>query len=213
MKKLIKKFFAKKGKTRKTKGQSLVEITLTFPLLLIMLSGLVEFGFMLNYYLSLTDATRETARFFSNFDPFDEFGNDDLNGFYAPAADFLLNNLEPANSADTSRKIALDITTDDVVISVFSVSNGTISRRFPNMNGGEYRYYDNVVSRFSNAEVESRLEATAPDTGILLVEVYYDYWQVLGLPWLAPFLSDPVTLYGYTMMPLSAAEPTPTPRP
>jgi len=97
----IKKFFSKKEKSKKTKGQSLVEITLTFPVLLLLLSGMVEFGFMLNYYLSLTDSSRETARFFSNFDPFDETGQDDLAGFYAPAANFLLNNLEPVNSNDT----------------------------------------------------------------------------------------------------------------
>ena len=210
MKNKLKKFFAKKTNKRKTKGQSLVEVALTFPLMLMMLSGLIEFGFMLNYYLSLTDASRETARFFSNFDPFDENGQDNINGFYAPAAAFLLNNLEPVDSNDTSRKIALDTTVDDVVISVFSASGGTVTR-YPHINQGEYRHNNNVASRFSTLEVESRLVDTAPDTGILLVEIFYDYHQVLKLPWLAPFLPDPVTLYGYTMMPLSAAEPTPTP--
>lgn len=200
-----------RNKRNKAKGQSLVEITLTFPVLLLLLSGLVEFGFMLNYYLSLNDASRETARLFSNFDPFDEAGQDNLTGFYAPAADFLLNNLEPINSNDTSRKIDLDPNADDVIISVFSVSNG-VPTRYPRVNGGEYRKYDNHVSLFDNAEVESRLIDTAPDTGVLLVEVFYDYHQVLKLPWLA-FIPDPMTLHGYTMMPLSAAEPTPTPVP
>ncbi|MCI0807190.1 MAG: pilus assembly protein, partial [Chloroflexi bacterium] len=32
------------------KGQSLVEITIMLPVLLLMLSGLVEFGFLLNTY-------------------------------------------------------------------------------------------------------------------------------------------------------------------
>lgn len=210
----IKKFFSRKGKRKKTKGQSLVEITLTFPILLLLLSGMVEFGFMLNYYLSLTDASRETARFFSNFDPFlrNEDGDivdDDLAGFYAPAASFLLDNLEPVNTDDTSRKIDLDPAADDVIISVFSISNG-IPTRYPNINNGEYREFDNYVSRFDNAEVTSRLVDTAPNTGVLLVEVFYDYHQVLKLPWLA-FIPDPVALYGYTMMPLSAAEPTPIP--
>ena len=33
------------------------------PILLMLLSGVIEFGFMLNYYLDVIDATRETARF------------------------------------------------------------------------------------------------------------------------------------------------------
>ena len=212
MKDKLKKLFSKKEKTRKQKGQSLVEVALVFPLLLMMLSGLIEFGFMLNFYLSLTDSSRETARFFSNFDPFDDNGHDDINGFYEPAAVFLLENLQPINSSDTSRKILLDPGADDVIISVISVSSGNVSR-YPHINGGEYRKYGNEVSRFSNADIKARLVDSAPDTGILLVEVLYNYHQVMALPWLSPFLPDPVMLHGYTMMPLSAAEPTPTPRP
>lgn len=209
MKEKIKNLFAKKEKTQKMKGQSLVEITLTLPILLMLLSGLIEFGFMLNFYLSLTDSTRETARFFSNFDPFDEKGKDAITDYYAPAADFLLDNLQPKTANDTSRKIGLDPDADDVIISVFSVSAGKVTRH-PKSLGGEYSVYDNDDSNFSNTEIEARLISTAPDTGILLVEVFYDYYQIMGLPWLA-FLPDPIVLHGYTMMPLVAAEPTPIP--
>jgi hypothetical protein len=51
-----------------SKGQSLVEITLLFPILLILLSGLVEFGFALNEYLTIQDAVRNAARFASDSD-------------------------------------------------------------------------------------------------------------------------------------------------
>ena len=37
------------------RGQSLVEFTILLPVLLIMISGLIEFGFMLNYYLDLIE--------------------------------------------------------------------------------------------------------------------------------------------------------------
>lgn len=53
---------------KRIKGQSLVEITLLFPVLLIMLSGLLEFGFLLNEYLTLQDAVRNAARFSSDSD-------------------------------------------------------------------------------------------------------------------------------------------------
>ncbi len=54
----------------KSRGQSLVEIAITLPLLLMLFSSMVEFGFMLNYYMALIDATRYAAREYSNGDPF-----------------------------------------------------------------------------------------------------------------------------------------------
>lgn len=50
----------------KSRGQSMVELALLFPVLLILLSGLIEFGFILNEYLSLMDAARNAARFASD---------------------------------------------------------------------------------------------------------------------------------------------------
>ncbi|NOH03534.1 MAG: hypothetical protein HND47_17015 [Chloroflexi bacterium] len=77
-------------KWHKTRAQSLVEFAITLPIILILLSGVVEFGFALNYYLSLLDATREAARFFSDQDPFTRDGGGaitgDDNNFYASAA-------------------------------------------------------------------------------------------------------------------------------
>jgi hypothetical protein len=226
----------------KSKGQSLVEIAIAFPFILMLLSGLVEFGFMLNFYLSLLDATRESARIFSNFDPFedgmklgncqcpatlcpDEAAEDRIDvdcdkiTFYQGAAGMVLDTLQPRDlngdgiidaqerNRDSSRRVILDRTADDVIVSVFSVgAGGTL--RYPETNGGEYRWFNNLASRLSVDEINNRLIAGAPDTGILLVEVFYNYHQVLGLPWLAPFLPDPVLLHAYTFMPLPAAEPT-----
>ncbi len=45
----------------KTQGQSMVELALLFPLLLILLSGVIEFGFILNQYLTVMDAARNAA--------------------------------------------------------------------------------------------------------------------------------------------------------
>ena len=59
----------RKQKPQKRRGQSLVEFTVLLPLLLMMISGLIEFGFMLNYYLDMIDAAREAARFAADDDP------------------------------------------------------------------------------------------------------------------------------------------------
>lgn len=51
------------------KGQSLVELTLTMPIFLVMLLGLVEIGWLANNYLTLIDVTREAGRVGSTRDP------------------------------------------------------------------------------------------------------------------------------------------------
>ena len=51
---------------RKSKGQGLIETALIIPVLLIVLSGLLEFGFLLNDYLAMQDAARNAARFASD---------------------------------------------------------------------------------------------------------------------------------------------------
>ena len=224
----------RKGLSR-ARGQSLVEIAIALPVLLILLSGMIELGFMLNYYLSLLDSTREAARLYSNFDPFedgykigdctcsqedcpDEDPADsadadcDRNNFYQGVAGIVVDSLQPASAEDTSRKIVLDSASDDVVISVFSV-DGTHVVRFPSGTGGAYHWFNNQPSAFTDAEIISRLIGTAPPTGILLVEVFYNYHQVLALPWITIFIPNPTMLHAYTMMPLSAAEPTPPPSP
>ena len=48
---------------RGRRGQSLVEFSLVLPILLIMVFGIIDFGLGLRSYISLTNATREGARF------------------------------------------------------------------------------------------------------------------------------------------------------
>lgn len=45
------------------KGQSLVEFSIILPLLLLVVMGIVEFGMMLNSYLTINNAAREGARY------------------------------------------------------------------------------------------------------------------------------------------------------
>jgi hypothetical protein len=63
------------GKAVDQKGQSLVELTLTMPILLIMLLGLVEVGWLANNYLTLIDVTRSAGRWGSNHHPEDLWAN------------------------------------------------------------------------------------------------------------------------------------------
>jgi len=61
-----------------------------------------------------------------------------------------------------------------------------------------------------NALLQSRLSTNAPATGLLIVEVFYHYAQLLKLPVFTSVIPDPIPIHTYTIMPLSASEPTPT---
>ena len=97
-----------------------------------------------------------------------------------------------------------DTTNDDVIITAFGASSGNVVR-FP--SSGSYQLYNNETPVFSNTAIESLLDSGAPNAGILLVEVHYNYHQVLRLPWLLLFVPDPFIMRAYTMMPLAAAQP------
>ncbi len=207
----------------------MVEIAIAFPVLIILFSGMIEFGFVLNYYLSLLDGTREAARFYSNNDPFEigePLGNCqcpggpgqlcqgelpadtadadcDRQSFYVAATAMALSSIQPADADDTSRRITLDPARDDVIVTVVSVAGNTITRYLGGT--GVYRQYGNYETPFTDAYIQSLLVAGAPCTGILIVEVFYNYDSILKLPWLAPLF--PALLHTYTVMPLIAAEP------
>jgi TadE-like protein len=214
MKKLLEKLFVLfKPQSRQTKaihksrGQSLVEFAIAFPVIIMLFSGVIEFGFILNYYLSLLDATREAARFYSTQDPWDPDPNTARNEtywFYADTAAMVKDAVEPRNVNDTSRKIVLNSTTDDVIVTVYSMC-GTNVYSFPNAGG--YRLYGNKTSVFTNASMAASRLSGAPNAGVLLVEIHYNYRQVLALPWLTVFLSNPLPLRSYTIMPLRSAVP------
>ena len=189
---------------RREKGQSFVELSLVVIFLMIFVAGIVEFGFMLNDYLNLVDASREAVRYSSNFDPFIyDSGTKTLDeNFFDQTFQLTEQFLAPV-VLDPSKG-------DDIVVSFFSVADG-FYERYPN-DQGRSRYL-NQVSKFSNEDIKNRLDSSAPPTGVLLVEIFYHDPQVLKLPIFTVFVRDPIPLYVYAIMPLAAAEPIPTPGP
>ena len=103
------------------------------PILLILLSGLFEFGFMFNHYLAVLDAARNAARFSS--DSYYATTSADTScatiDFYRQAACEAMANLEneeptitlclPTSPASEHCDPADWATMDDIIISVFSV--------------------------------------------------------------------------------------------
>ena len=222
-----------KARAGKEGGQSFVELALIIPVLLVVLAGLTEVGFFMFAYLNALDLTREAARFASTRDfKVQELGDPDpshlpmsactdsvLHYYYDTACFFVDPQLNPYLPLDPNNY-------DDVTISVFSVNdNNTINQRFPTPSGVWSLYNNNwqkdcdgnVVTTtpdFTNAEIQSDFLSNAPHSkGLVLVEVYYCYHQVLNLPFISQFISNPLRLHTYSIMPAPEAIPTPTPIP
>lgn len=208
----------RKGNGRKTRAQSLVEVAIAFPVLIILFSGVIEFGFILNYYLSLLDATRESARLYSGADPFLADGTSDNEDFYYQAAVLVRRTLDPSYEPLTDtfdpdyrgRRIVLDPAVDDVIVSVYGANeSGVILWR----GAGVYHLFPpgsasgHYPSIFTVEDIEDTRVDGAPNAGILLVEVHYNYHHVLNLPWMTAVISNPLHLQAYTIMPIRAAEP------
>ncbi len=221
------------------RGQSLVEIAIILPVLLMLITSLTEFGFGLLEYLGIQDGVRNAARYASD-NAYNSYDNDmdcvTTRDFYRQTACLvnqelrqerplvhLNDNGTPANFNDDY----LDpLHGDDIIVSAFGMLEGTgVTARFPGAYGDQGWSYAldingqrNAVSAFSSAQVNTfwlNTDTTyghlTPNTGLVIVEVFYHYDQKLKLPWITAFVPDPLPLHFYTVMSLSSAEPTPTP--
>jgi hypothetical protein len=198
-----------KRQAGRASGQSMVEFLVVLPILLIMISGLIEFGFLLNYYLDLIDGARDGARFGANVDP---LLPDQTPPFLDCVNTTYYYRLVPCVVTQSlAPQVVLDPTTDDIVLSSFAVAGGVVTARFPDADG--WSLTGHHVSEFTTAEINAMLDPAAPNTGLVLVEVFYDYNMVMALPWITAFVPNPVVLHAYTIMPNTYVEPTPPPSP
>ncbi len=264
------------------RGQSLLEMTLVLPILLLLFAGMIELGAYANAYLIILDATREAARYGSDLDPYitaqepfdpqagnpsfpdvrppglggsmtvqdlreDYCARDTVNYYYVVTC-LALQNI-PLGQFDPITN------TDDIVVTVVGFDdNGKIAHRwplvqtgganpplpYPNPSDQGYHYQgvnDDIVnsscsaaqldkcrcwslfgvrsSQFDNARIENLLQqhSGAPAGGMVIVEVFYGHPHLIGLFNVGDFIPDPIQIHSYTVFPVPAAEPTPTPPP
>ncbi|MFQ5943582.1 MAG: TadE family protein [Anaerolineales bacterium] len=203
------------------RAQSLVEFSIMLPVLLIMLSGVIEMGFMLNSYLDVIDAARETARFAANDDPIR--ADSDGSPLY-PNPNFYLRVFSLAKESLKSGSdgridwnpspappLPCDPVEGDVVVSSFAVLGAAVEDRFPLGAPNGQSMCGNYISKFTYARGDPIYTSAAINSGLVVVEIFYEYDQVLALPWITAFVPDPVTLYAYSFMPNINVEPTSTP--
>ncbi len=214
-----------------SKGQSFVELSLVVLLLMLLLAGIAEFGVLLNRYLNLMDGAREAARFNSNYNPFCPEDSTDPGcpagtitpDYFKSTACEALQVIKPIQMESSKG--------DDVVVSFFTVEGGTITGRYPVADGengwswaenGDFIDENpncdiegtgtrNANSKQTIADVQARLDPTAPDVSVSLVEIFYNYPQTLRAPFYEQFFPDPIPVYTYAVMPIKNVTPPSSP--
>lgn len=211
-------FKIKKAFSRKPKAQSMVEFAIALPVLLILLTGMVEFGFMLNTYLSIQDAARTTARRYSTINPFNADGSDNL-VFYQDTALYAVELMAPSSDPQ-SRQIVLEDGRDNILISLIGVevdesTDPDAIASITRYSGGEfYKLFSGTspATTYSDSNITAFLTTGGgepADAGLLIVEIYYGYEGTLNLPWTRPLFSpgNPSMLYVSVVMPTIYAKP------
>jgi hypothetical protein len=209
----LKFFFSQK---QRNKGQSFVELAIILSVLLFLLVGMVEFGYLLNQYATLVEGAREGARFGSS-GKIDPYIRTTLpyteNGAFFEAVDCIIEGSHGQNCASNTinngalEPIVLDPARDDVIITFYRVVNGGINQTF----GPWHRYGSGKTPKITTADVQRSLKASAPDSGVLVVEIFYSNHQLIKFPIFTNVFPDPIDLNTYVIMPLALAKPTPIP--
>jgi hypothetical protein len=111
-------------------------------------------------------------------------------------------NWTPTDPADCST------VNGDIVVSGLAFVNNSILIRLPNDNVGASNCpLNGYQTKLSDADINAKMDVTSIDnSGAVMVEIYYEYEMVLGLPWITAFVPDPVVLHSYTIMPNTYAE-------
>jgi hypothetical protein len=238
------------------KGQSLVEMALITPLLLLLFIGVLEVGWAIRGYIVLLNADREATRFAARGQYLD-FSKTERNAIgYGYVLSHTLDSL--------AQQLSFDVISDQpngtLIISHFLVDTGKPCADPPcnddcaadhnNHHGGcdcttpdrreeDYPYDDLILqpgvsgyehfaalygtsrpSRIDSTELVAQLKEqndafncslNAKDSSVpwstnsvVVVEAYYDQQQLLGVPLVSNYFTDPVPLYVHTMMRITA---------
>lgn len=177
------------GKTKRRRGQSLVELALLLPVLVLLLSVVVEAGLALNAWVRVTTAARDATRFALD------------QGRPGDTVSLVLYKLKGVDFG-SSRELTGSLNIDIFRIQGSTTPTGTIPPdashwkpdQIYNGNGS-----NGDTASVTRSMVESRLQyagGSAADITFVIVEVDFKYTPVLG-SLLAPGTKLPMTSYSF----------------
>jgi hypothetical protein len=214
----------KKWRLRRDEGQSLVEMAMTLPLLLLMFVGLIEIGAALRDYLIVVNANREGTRFAARGYWFDsEESREEIFNRVIAAAGIeqrggdLVQFLRPEIIGDLPANTCMSITYVQVPAQAVFLEDGVTrqlvdqpaSASGPWFRGcpdspatvdidlGELEAANREFNRKYFVEDPLLDQPSADD--FVIVEIWFDHEQLLKVP-LFGFLPDEFTLYARSQM-------------
>jgi hypothetical protein len=205
----------KKWQLRRDEGQSLVEMAITLPLLLVMFIGLIEIGYVLRNYLIVVNANREGARFAARGRWFEEdswyqiakrvvsAGGSDGNN-EVPVLRTQGYGEYPGNTKIFVTYIEVPSQVDDTGGMIIEPTNWT-------------RWVSGTLEYDSEIDADALAEAArqanfnfnqqflgqldiASEDNFVVVETWYEHEQLLKLPIFTEILPEIVPLYAQTTM-------------
>jgi hypothetical protein len=209
------------------RGQSLVEMALIAPLLLLMFLGVVEVGWALRNFIVVQNGTREAARFaargryldFSKILP-EEIGYPSVlqHELDSIAGQVPLSVAGSPNGTVIISHILVDTgkcgggTDDDLILTPATPGYGhfLVAYGQPRPSLVNFRTEAERM-RQENEAFNCDLAAAAPSgdyipsvNSAVIVETYYQNYQLLGIPVIANQFTNPVTMYTRTIMRITA---------
>ena len=209
------------------KGQSLVEMALIAPLLLLMFLGVVEVGWALRNFIVLQNGNREATRFaargryldFSKTQP-EEIGyplvlQHELDSISGQVP---LNVAGGANGTVIISHILVDTdecgggADDDLILTPATPGYGHFTITYGQARPTQVNFLDLANQMRQENEVFNCSLATAAPSGeyipsvnsAVIVETYFENYQLLGIPLIANQFTNPVLLYTRTIMRITA---------
>jgi TadE-like protein len=167
-------------RTERRQGQSMVELALALPLLVVLFVGLVEVVFIVRTYLVLLEASREGVRLGARGVAF--FDNNEI---------CTLVEQDLSSEGYTKAKGLQDI----IIVRAEVGPGKTISSYQWSPMLGSQR-----LPSLTQATLLSRLATDDPRTRLIAVEIYYNQRPLIGLPLLSDLFPKPFTLHAYSIM-------------
>jgi Flp pilus assembly protein TadG len=169
-----------------TRGQSLVEMAFFFPILLLIIAGIVEVGHTLNTYLAVAHATREGTRF----------------GVMVGASTTSDENITEIIVGAMQNK-GVDVTNENTCIWLVRLETDSIG----NISSWDDRHvYGHACSLPADFQNRMRNELmSVPSTRALVAWTYYEQEAMLPLPFLST-LGESIPIAPHTIMRMEVSD-------
>ena len=182
---------------RKETGQSLVELAVILPLLLLLFIGMIEVGWAMHSYVTVATAAREATRFGAR----GNFNEEDVGEVALVALGALDVELEGPDVNTTVIVTFVDIDPTGAYTITTPYVTGTLPVASC-LSTGECDIYqiaqDNIA--FNDDPANCPTPPCDSPNDLVVVEAFYEHTQLLGLPLVSDILSNPMHIYSRSLM-------------